>query len=68
MIKITCDDAVRALKRHGPPAAAKHLARMLDTDSRAVATALRNAVYDGRVTTKYVGGIAYYRFVRLTAK
>jgi hypothetical protein len=68
--KITCEDAVRALKIHGLSTTAKCLAQFLPgADSRAVATALRKATNDGRVNIRYTKkGIAFYRFVRLTAK
>jgi len=45
---------------------AKAIADYLFTDSRAVATALRAATDDGRVHVMYKGGIAQYRFTRLT--
>ena len=65
--KITCEDAVLALKKHGLSTTAKCLAQLLPgADSRAVATALRNATRDGRVTITYRKGIAWYRFKRLT--
>ena len=66
MKKITADDAVRALKKHGLTARAKIVAELLETDSRAVATALRLPVKDGRVSMKFKKGIALYRFKRLT--
>lgn len=66
MSKITCDQAVRALKELGTSSPAKNIAARLDTDSRAVATALRQAVKDGRVSWSFKEGIAFYRFVRLT--
>ena len=65
--KITCEDAVLALKKHGLSTTAKCLAQFLPgADSRAVATALRNATRDGRVSIRYSKGIATYRFKRLT--
>jgi hypothetical protein len=64
--KISCADAVMALKKHGLTAHAKVIAEILGTDSRAVATALRNAVDDGRVSRRYKRGLALYRFKRLT--
>lgn len=66
MKKITADDAVRALKKHGLATTAKTIAKLLETDSRAVATALRLPVDDGRVTRRFKKGIALYRFKRLT--
>lgn len=76
MSKITTQDAVLAAKffRSSQPAAA--LAGYLSKQkggpvtSRAVATALREAVSDGRVKINYPKGlqVATYRFVRLTAK
>lgn len=69
MTKITCEDAVRALKNEGLSTTAKCLAQHLPgSDSRAVATALRKAVKDGRVTWTFKKGIAFYRFKRLTPK
>lgn len=65
MSKITCDQAVRALKELRTSNPAKNIAAKLGTDSRAVATALRQAVKDGRVTWSFIKGIAFYRFVRL---
>lgn len=70
-MKITTADAVLALKKRGTAHHASALAADLGCTSRAVATALRAAVADGRVTmrfTKQSAGAAFYRFVRLTAK
>ena len=64
--KITCEDAVMALKKLKVFVPAKLIATVLDTDSRAVATALRKATNDGRVYVRYSKGIAEYRFTRLT--
>ena len=66
MQKITADDAVKALKKHGLTTTAKVVAQLLDTDPRAVATALRLPVNDGRVSRRFKKGIAWYRFNRLT--
>lgn len=67
MPRITCEDAVRALKNRGLSTTAKCLAQFLPgADSRAVATALRKATNDGRVSIRYKKGIALYRFKRLT--
>lgn len=66
--RITCNDAVLALKAIGRSVPAKEIATHLGTDSRAVATALRDAVTDGRVTISYRKNIGLYRFKRLTAK
>jgi hypothetical protein len=70
-MKITTDDAVRALKSIRTAQKASTIALLLGVTSRAVATALRPAVDDGRVTIRWpkrIGGIALYRFVRLKAK
>lgn len=76
--KITGDMCVQALKEHkefsliygaDPAITAKEIARALDTDSRAVATALRKPVSDGRVKINYSRGLglgASYKFVRST--
>lgn len=68
MEKVTCEQTVRKLKHIGRSVPAKTIALFLNTDSRAVATALRSAVRDGRVTINYRRGIGHYRFVRLVAK
>lgn len=68
MNKITCEDAVLMLKKLKLSNQAKNIAARLGTDSRAVATALRAAVKDGRVSINYKKGIGFYRFKRLTAK
>jgi hypothetical protein len=70
MNKIKAEDAVLALKKISTSQSAKFVAERLGTDSRAVATALRGPVADGRVgiTYRYGGGIALYRFKRLKAK
>jgi hypothetical protein len=76
---ITGDECVLMLKRLGHSTTAKGLARCLSstwlvTDSRAVATALRQPVKDGRVTRRYKRPApgeqvcAFYRFVRLKPK
>lgn len=71
-MKITAEQCVLALKKHGLSTTAKELAECIGmTDSRAVATALRKPVRDGRVSINYKRGLglgAHYRFVRLTAK
>ena len=67
--RITCEDAVRALKNHGLSATAACLAHFFPgSSSRAVATALRKATGDGRVEMTFKKGIAFYRFKRLKAK
>lgn len=69
-MQITAADALLALKamprrRHR----AKAIAEQLGIDStRAVATALRGQVGDGRVTIKYRDGIGRYKFVRLSRR
>lgn len=79
--KITGEMCVKVLKEHkefsliyaaDQAITAKDIARALDTDSRAVATALRKPVKDGRVKTvadrkhwsKF--GVWCYKFVRST--
>ena len=66
--KITCEDAVLCLKRFGLSWPAKTIGAAMKTDARAVATALRMAVKDGRVKITYRKSIGFYRFIRLTAK
>lgn len=66
--KVTGAEVVRALKTIGRRVPAKEVAWWLGTDSRAIATALRLPVNDGRVSCRYKKGIARYRFTRLTAK
>lgn len=66
MKKITCDQAVRALKEIRTSTSAKTVAILLGTSSRAVATALRQAVNDGRVTMRFIDGLVFYMFVRLS--
>lgn len=66
--KLTTADAVRALQKLRLSSSAAIVAAHLGTTSRAVATALRSAVADGRVRRRFTKGIAWYRFVRLTAK
>lgn len=68
-VKIKCEDVVVALKQIGLTVTANAIAQRLGTDSRAVATAVRAAVNDGRVKITFPkrgGGPAYYRFVRIT--
>lgn len=66
---ITSDDAVRAAKGMARACTAREIAEYIGgTDSRAVATALREPTKDGRVTINYRGSVATYRFRRLTAK
>lgn len=72
MKRITTDDAVRALKARKTAHPASAIAADLGVSSRAVATALRRAVNDGRVSINFRPirrtGVATYRFVRLTSK
>ena len=68
MNKITTDDAVRALKARKTAHPAMAIAQDLGSTSRGVATALRQAVKDGRVSWRFIKGVAFYRFVRLTPK
>lgn len=72
--KIDCEDAVRVLKSAGRSITARCVASALNTSSRAVATALRAAVKDGRVSIRYGAArsytgaklqVALYRFKRL---
>ena len=65
MKKITANDVVLALKAIKLSTSAKSLAFWMNTSSRAIATALRGPVDDGRIYCRYQKGIAYYRFVRL---
>lgn len=66
--RISDADVVRALKEIKVSTTARDIAAKLGADSRAVATAARKAVADGRITINHKGGVALYRFVRLTAK
>lgn len=66
--RITTHDAVRAAKARKTAHPASALASDLGSTSRAVATAMRAAVKDGRVSIRYIGGIAFYRFVRLSKR
>ncbi len=71
---ITTLDAVVATKMLAHSTTAKNIAADMSErtgaaiTSRAVATALRAAVADGRVTLTYRKGRGFYRFVRLTPK
>jgi hypothetical protein len=68
-MRITAEQCVKALKARNLSTTAKRLAEYMgETQSRAVATALRNPVKDGRVKVCFSGGLTYYRFVRLKAK
>jgi len=68
-MKVTAEQCVMALKRRNLNTTARVLADYMgNTDSRAVATALRNPVKDCRVKICFSGGLTYYRFVRLKAK
>jgi hypothetical protein len=67
--KITGDDCVQCLKTLSKGGTAAEIAFLLNTDSRAVATALRKPVNDGRVKINYSRGLgmgATYKFVRST--
>lgn len=68
--KITAVDAVLELKRLGTATTARELAYYLGTTSRAVATALRGPVKDGRIKITYHRKTqqATYRYLRLNAK
>lgn len=65
MKTITTGDAVLALKARRTAHPASALALDLGVTSRAVATALRGAVSDGRVTMQFKKGLALHRFRRL---
>ena len=71
-MKITAEQCVMALKRRDLSTTARQLAEYMGaTDSRAVATALRKPVEDGRVKIRHTRGLGFgaeYRFVRLKAK
>jgi hypothetical protein len=74
--KITATEAVLALRRLGTASSASTIASSMsglghgEVTSRAVATALRVAVADGRVTCTYrrTTNKASYRFVRLAMR
>lgn len=68
MNKVTCEQVVRMLKEIRVSTTAKHVAERMGTSSRAVATALRAATEDKRVSFRYKKGICWYRFVRLTPR
>lgn len=70
MSKITCEDAVMVLKKARTFQSAQYIAAELNASPRAVATCLRRATRDGRVTMRFRRGvgIALYRFERLTPK
>lgn len=65
--KVTAEDCVQALKNIGLPVTAAALAGYMGTTSRAVATALRKPMRDGRVTAKFSKktGICTWRFKRM---
>lgn len=65
-MRVTCEEAVRALKRIKTTADARQIAAALAASPRAVATALRQATNDGRVSIRFKKGLALYRFKRLT--
>ena len=69
MADVTGEDVVLTLKRAAKSCTAKEIAERIGVawgvDSRAVATAARKPVKDGRVTISYRKGIGFYRFVRL---
>lgn len=65
---VTCEQVVSALKTIGRSVKAAQVAYYMGTDSRAVATALRKATKDGRVTITYRKNFGWYRFVRSKAK
>jgi predicted transcriptional regulator len=66
---ITAEDCVLALKARKTAHTASDIAGDLGSTSRAVATALRMPVKDGRISARFTKeGVMYYRFVRLKAK
>lgn len=65
MKRITTEDAVLALRARRTAHPASAIASDLDVTSRAVATALRAAIKDGRVICRFKKGAALYRFVRM---
>lgn len=73
-MKITCEQVVLALKTLKTSSPASTVAAFMKTTSRSVATALRAAVKDGRVSAHYrrpakgQQKCCMYRFVRLTPK
>ena len=67
-MSISCEDVVLNLKEHKLSTTAKHTAYRMGVGSRAIATALRRATRDGRVSLRFKRGVAWYRFVRMTPK
>lgn len=65
---ISSDDVVYACRMLRTSQKATTIARFLGTTTRAVATAARVPIADGRLKTSYKGGLARYRFVRMKAK
>lgn len=66
---ISDKDVVQAARAIGKSCTAKDIAAWIGgTDSRAVATAARKPVDDGRITRRYAksANVAQYRFKRLT--
>ena len=66
---ISDKDVVQAARAIGKSCTAKDIAAWIGgTDSRAVATAARKPVDDGRITRRYAksANIAQYRFKRMT--
>jgi hypothetical protein len=68
MRKITTSEAVLAVRARRTAHPASAMASDMGVSARAVATALRPAVRDGRVSIRFIRGIGHYRFHRLTAK
>lgn len=70
LAKVTADDCVRAAQAIRTACSAQQIAERLGTSPRAVATAIRSAVKDGRVSIRFPKGLnmALYRFVRVKAK
>ena len=69
--KITGDMCVQALKTFEQAITAIEIAQLVGSDSRAVATALRKPVREGRVKIMYKRGLglgAHYRYLRSAAK
>jgi hypothetical protein len=69
--KITGEMCVQALKTSEQSITASEIAQLVGSDSRAVATALRKPVRDGRVKIMYKRGLglgAHYCYLRSAAK
>lgn len=65
---VTAAEVVRVLKTSRRRLRAAHLAYMLGSTSRGIATALRGPVRDKRVTVTWSNGVATYGVARSTPK